>query len=241
MLKNWDERTTRDLSLRSIIQTAYRDMSKYPQAVAVPFVPPTIPGLGASGGFNFELMDLGGHTVDQLATVNNAFMAAAAKRPELTSLRSAMRATVPQIQVDLDRTKIKTLGINVSDVFKNMQAYLGGLVVNQFVLFDRVWNVMIQAEPELPRDAGQHQHDLRPQRSGRNGPALDDHPRQQRRRARPDPALQHEPRGRDHGKQRGRLQHGSGADRAAGRRQANAAGRLHVRLGGHRLSASCGR
>jgi hydrophobe/amphiphile efflux-1 (HAE1) family protein len=147
VLKNWDQRTTRELSLRSIIQTAYHDMSKYPQAVAVPFVPPTIPGLGASGGFNFELMDIGGHTVDQLAAVNNTFMAAAAKRPELTSLRSAMRATVPQVQVDLDRTKIKTLGISVSDVFKNMQAYLGGLVVNQFVLFDRVWNVMIQAEP----------------------------------------------------------------------------------------------
>ncbi len=114
----------------------------------MPFVPPTIPGLGASGGFNFEIMDLAGHTVQDLANVNTAFMAAAAKRPELTTMRSAMRANVPQVQVDLDRTKIKTLGVNVSDVFKNMQAYLGGLVVNQFVLFDRVWNVMIQAEPD---------------------------------------------------------------------------------------------
>jgi hydrophobe/amphiphile efflux-1 (HAE1) family protein len=148
VLKDWDQRKSAELSLRNIIQTAYAKMNRYPQAAAVPFVPPTIPGLGASGGFNFEIMDLAGHTVQDLANVNTAFMAAAAKRPELTTMRSAMRANVPQVQVDLDRTKIKTLGVNVSDVFKNMQAYLGGLVVNQFVLFDRVWNVMIQAEPD---------------------------------------------------------------------------------------------
>jgi hydrophobe/amphiphile efflux-1 (HAE1) family protein len=153
-LNPWDERKTKALSLRSIVTEIYKRLNKYPEANSYPFIPPTIPGLGNASGFSFELMDNGGHTVDQLAAVADKVMAAAAKRPELSGLRNTMRTTVPQIDVDIDRNKAKALGVNVSDVLHNFQAYLGGIVVNQFTLFNRTWNVMIQADPEYRATAG---------------------------------------------------------------------------------------
>jgi len=146
-LQPWDERKSKELSLRSIVTNLYAKLNKYPEAQIFPFVPPTIPGLGNSSGFNFELQDLSGHSVAELAKVADGVMLAAAKRPELAQLHSTMRPYVPQIAMDIDRNKVSALGLNVSDVFSNLQAYLGGLTVNQFTLFNRTWNVMIQAEP----------------------------------------------------------------------------------------------
>jgi multidrug efflux pump len=148
----WDERKSRELSLRSIVTNLYAKLNKYPEAQVFPFVPPTIPGLGNSSGFNFELQDLSGHSVGDLAKVADAVMLAASKRPELAQLKSTMRPYVPQIAMDIDRNKVKALGLNVSDVFQNLQAYLGGFTVNQFTLFNRTWNVMIQAEPNYRVD-----------------------------------------------------------------------------------------
>jgi hydrophobe/amphiphile efflux-1 (HAE1) family protein len=152
-LEPWDERTTKELGLRSIITEVYKRLNKYPEAVSYPFIPPTIPGLGNASGFSFELMDNSGHTVEQLQTVADKIVAAASKRPELTGMRNTTREGVPQINVDVDRVKAKALGVNVSDVLENFQAYLGGLVVNQFTLFNRTWNTMVQAEPDFRSDA----------------------------------------------------------------------------------------
>jgi hydrophobe/amphiphile efflux-1 (HAE1) family protein len=151
-LDPWDDRKTKELGLRSIITEVYRRLNKYPEAVSYPFIPPTIPGLGNASGFSFELMDNSGHTVQQLQTVADKIVEASAKRPELTGMRNTAREGVPEIDVDVDRNKAKALGVNVSDVLENFQAYLGGLVVNQFTLFNRTWNVMVQAEPEFRAD-----------------------------------------------------------------------------------------
>ena len=149
----WDKRKSKELSLRTIALTIYQHLNKYPQVFAFPFVPPTIQGLGVASGFQFELEDLSGHSIADLSAVAAKVMAAAEKRPELTGLRTTERASVPQIQLELDRNKTKQLGVNPSDVFENLQAYLGGLVVNQFTLFDRTWQVMIQAEPDFRADS----------------------------------------------------------------------------------------
>ena len=153
-LKPWEERTSNALSLRSIVLAIYARVNRYPEAVSYPFIPPTIPGLGNASGFSFELTDTSGHSIQELAAVADKVTAAAGKRPELASLRNTMRVTVPQIQVDLDRDKAKALGLTVSDVLHNFQALLGGIVVNQFTLFNRTWNVMVQAEPDFRADAG---------------------------------------------------------------------------------------
>ena len=146
-LEPWDERTSKEKSLKSILLAAYAKVSAYPQAVAFPFIPPTIPGMGNASGFNFELEDRGGHSIAQLAEVTAKIAQAASERPELTRVNNGMRSNVPQLQLDINRDKAKSLGVNVSDIFLNLQAYLGGAIVNDFTLFDRSWKVMIQAEP----------------------------------------------------------------------------------------------
>jgi HAE1 family hydrophobic/amphiphilic exporter-1/multidrug efflux pump len=146
-LEPWDERRSKETGLRSILLAAYAKLNTYPQALAFPFIPPTIPGMGNASGFNFELEDRSGHSIDELAKVSAKVAAAAAERPELTRVNNGLRSNVPQLSLDVDRDKAKSLGVNVSDIFQNLQAYLGGLIVNDFTLYDRTWKVMIQAEP----------------------------------------------------------------------------------------------
>jgi multidrug efflux pump subunit AcrB len=130
-----------------------RKMNAYPEAAAFSFTPPTIPGLGNASGFAFELQDKGNHSVNELAAVADKVVAEARKRPEITAVNNTMRTSIPQLQLDVDRDKSKSLGVDVSDAYKQIQAMLGGLVVNQFTLFARTWDVMIQAEPEYRADA----------------------------------------------------------------------------------------
>jgi multidrug efflux pump len=143
----WGERKSPELSLRTILRRSYAEMSQYPQAVAFPFLPPPVPGLGNAGGFAFELIDQSGHSIDDLARVTGTFAAAAAKRPELTQLNNGLRSSVPQLELDVDRDKVKSLGLDLGTVYANVNAYLGGIVVNDFTLFNQTWKTMVQGEP----------------------------------------------------------------------------------------------
>jgi hydrophobe/amphiphile efflux-1 (HAE1) family protein len=153
VLKPWDERTKEHLTLHGIIADINAKMNAYPEAYSFPFVPPTIPGLGNASGFAFELEDRSAHTIDELAAVADKVVAEARKRPELTSINNTMRTSIPQLQLEVNRENAATRGVAVSDVFKQLQAMLGGLVVDEFTLFNRTWDVMIQAEPEFRANA----------------------------------------------------------------------------------------
>jgi hydrophobe/amphiphile efflux-1 (HAE1) family protein len=149
ILKPWGERGSKETSLNAIMTRSRQEFNSYPEALAIVFLPPPIPGLGSAGGFQFELQDRGGRTPAELDQTTRTFMNAAAKRPELISLFTGFRATVPQIELDLDRDKAKTLGIPINEIFESLQIYLGGLQVNDFNLFGRTYKVMVQAEPEF--------------------------------------------------------------------------------------------
>ncbi len=151
-LKPWDERKSKELSLRSIVGNIYKKLQSYPEAVAFPFIPPTIPGLGQSSGFNFELQDLTGHSVQDLANVAEKVTEAASKRKEIGSFNNTMRVYTPQIHLDVDRDKAKSLGVDASTIFSNLSALLGSTVVNQFTLFNRTWDVMLQADQDYRVD-----------------------------------------------------------------------------------------
>jgi multidrug efflux pump len=154
VLKPWDERVKEHLTLRGIVKDIDDKMNAYPQAASFPFVPPTIPGLGNASGFSFELQDTGGHTIPELAAVADKVVAEARKRPEITAINNTMRTSIPLLQLDVDRDRAAQRGVAVSDVFKQLQAFLGGLVVDEFTFFNRTWDVMIQAEPEFRANAG---------------------------------------------------------------------------------------
>jgi HAE1 family hydrophobic/amphiphilic exporter-1/multidrug efflux pump len=148
-LKPWEERRTPDTQLAAILDRARREFSTYPDTLALIFTPPPIPGLGSAGGLQFEVQDRAGRGTRELDHTAREFLAAASERPELAGLFTAFRTTVPQVKVELDREKVKTLGIPVNTVFDSLQTYLGGLLVNDFNRFGRTWKVKVQAEPEF--------------------------------------------------------------------------------------------
>jgi HAE1 family hydrophobic/amphiphilic exporter-1 len=122
--------------------------SQVPEAIAFAFMPPSIPGLGNSGGFSLWLQDRSGATVEFLEENLQKFLAACRQRPELAGVSSQFSASVPQIYADVDRDKVLKQGVAVSDVYQTLQAYLGGLYLNQFNRFGRQWRVFLQAEGE---------------------------------------------------------------------------------------------
>jgi hydrophobe/amphiphile efflux-1 (HAE1) family protein len=148
LFEPWADRKASEEKVQGILAKLKSEFAPYPEAVAIPFVPPSIPGLGSAGGFQFELQDRAGRSATELAQTTRDFLDSAGKKPEVTSLFTGFRTTVPQLQVDVDREKARTLGVPVNDVFQSMQIFLGGLQVNDFNLFGRVWKVLVQAEAD---------------------------------------------------------------------------------------------
>lgn len=158
-LKSWEERTTPETRLRGLVMGLRQRLGAIPEAVAFPFVPPSLPGFGAAGGFDVLLQDRSGNlSVDELNEQVKAFLAAAQKRPELTGLFTSFDPTVPQVSLDVDREKARTLGVQLADVFSTLQASLGGAYVNDFNRFGRLYRVYVQADSDFrrkPEDIGQ--------------------------------------------------------------------------------------
>jgi hydrophobe/amphiphile efflux-1 (HAE1) family protein len=134
-----------------------RKFAAIPGARVFAFGPPPLPGYGSVSGFTMQLQDRSGGNAEQLTGYVRQLMAEAAKRPEIGRVSTTFQPTTPQVKVELDREKARTLGVPVDSVFQTLQAYLSGLYVNDFVRFGRVYKVFLQAEPEFtnqPDDIG---------------------------------------------------------------------------------------
>jgi HAE1 family hydrophobic/amphiphilic exporter-1 len=146
-LKPWEERKGPALHVKGIMAVLYRQFSAIPEAVIFPFNIPTLAGFGAASGFNFLLQDRSGSmTVEQLGEQTRKFLAAGRQRPELGNLFTSFDPNFPQVGVELDREKARTLGVPVNDVFQAMSAALGGAYVNDFNRFGRLYRVYVQAD-----------------------------------------------------------------------------------------------
>jgi HAE1 family hydrophobic/amphiphilic exporter-1 len=146
-LKPWAERTKPELQVQGIVATLNKQMAaEVPEANCIALMPPAIPGLGNAGGFSMYIQDRSGGTVDFLDQNLQKFLDAARKRPELTGVSSQFNSSVPQIYADVDRDKVLKQGVAISDVYQTLQAYLGGLYLNQFNRFGRQWRVFLQGE-----------------------------------------------------------------------------------------------
>ena len=157
-LKPWNERRAAGLSSAEIQASINRALRvRVPEAIAFAFAPPAIPGIGSTGGFSFWLQDRSGGSVELLSDSLQKFLEAARKRPELAGVNSTFRAGVPQVYADVDRDKVLKQGVSVADVYLTLQAFLGGIYVNQFNRFGRQWRVFMQSEAEdrlVPEDIG---------------------------------------------------------------------------------------
>lgn len=158
MLKPWDQRTTPQLSIQSIIGRVQAQFDEIPQAQIMSFNPPPIPGLGRTGGFDFELEDRGNFSVKDLATTADKLIGATRHVPSIAYAFTTFHADVPQLQMRVNRAKAKTLGVPINDVFNTLQTYLGGYYVNEFNLFGRTYQVLLQAEPQFRANASDISH-----------------------------------------------------------------------------------
>jgi HAE1 family hydrophobic/amphiphilic exporter-1 len=144
--KPWDDRTTRAEQFQTLKATLNHRFSKIPEAVVFGFSPPAIPGVGTSGGFTFLLEDRSGSDVQFLAKNVNTFLEAARKRPEIGTISTTFVPSVPQKFIDVDRDKVLKQGVNLSDVYHTIQAFMGGVFINYFNRFGRQWQVYVEAE-----------------------------------------------------------------------------------------------
>ena len=146
-LTPWDDRKDPQMEAGAILRRLNtRFAREIPEANVFGFLPSAIPGLGVSNGFSLWLQDRSGGDPEYLDRNLKAFLSAARKRPELAGVTSLFNTGTPQILAEVDRDKALKQGVAVGDVYQTLQAYLGGLYLNQFNRFGRQWRVYLQAE-----------------------------------------------------------------------------------------------
>ncbi|PYJ59062.1 MAG: hydrophobe/amphiphile efflux-1 family RND transporter [Verrucomicrobia bacterium] len=148
-LKDWSERRKPGEQFDAIKTHINRELSQLPQAMAFAFSPPAIQGVGAAGGFTFILEDRAGKDIEFLNGNLNKFLEAARKRPELAGLSTTFLPVVPQVFVNVDRDKALKQGVDLGEVYKTLQTFMGGAFINYFNRFGRQWQVYVQAEGEF--------------------------------------------------------------------------------------------
>ena len=157
-MKNWGDRKTRAEQFQEIKARLNAAFAKEPDSIAFGFSPPAIPGVGTSGGFTFILEDRSGANAQFLSGNVSKFMAAARKRPEIGNVSTTYLPSVPQQFVTVDRDKVIKQGVAINDVYRTIQAFMGGLFINYFNRFGRQWQVYVEAEGEYrtkPENVGQ--------------------------------------------------------------------------------------
>ncbi|MCH2173546.1 efflux RND transporter permease subunit [Myxococcota bacterium] len=151
-LEPWGERDPDGLTADVIRKQLNAKLAGFPGAMAFSFPPPPIPGVGNAGGITFMLEDLLSRDVEFLAQQTKDFMKAAESRPEIARALTTAQFDVPQIFADVNREMALMQGVTLSNVYQTLQAYMGGLFINYFNRFGRVWQVYIQAEGEYRND-----------------------------------------------------------------------------------------
>ena len=144
----WDQR---DYDLGDYLREMTPQFDQIQEGIVFGFPPPTISGLGAAGGFQMELQDRGGVGLMGMGDIALDLVTAGQQSPLLTRMNQNFEANVPQIFVDVDREKVKTLDIPLQSVFNTLSANLGSAYVNDFNLFGRTWRVMAQADNQYRR------------------------------------------------------------------------------------------
>jgi len=146
ILENWDERKSRALSIRGVIGSLMGQMMTIQEAQAFAFAPPPIMGLGAAGGFEYELQDRGANGLEALQDTSDRLIFAAMEDPGVTRMFTGFRARVPQLFVDIDHVKAQRIQVTPTVYNDTLQSNLGGTYVNDFNIFNRVFRVFVQAD-----------------------------------------------------------------------------------------------
>ena len=150
-LKDFAERQDPSMKLESLFAFLQPRLAALTEGVAIPINPPSIPGLGTQGGFEFWIQNRGQGGATRLSEVTKDVIAKANERDEVTRLNTTLNASSRQLRVEVDRAKAETLGVAVPDIYASLQTLFGSLYVSQYNKYGRVWQVILQAEPEFRR------------------------------------------------------------------------------------------
>jgi HAE1 family hydrophobic/amphiphilic exporter-1 len=148
-LDPWEERTDPSLKQEAILANLQGHFSRIQDSIIYGFFPPSIPGLGVAGGFQMQIEDRGGVGLQELDVMVREIIQDGNAQTQLAGLNTTFRVDVPQLFAKVDRTKAKTLGIPLTEVFNTLQTYLGSAYVNDFNKFGRTWQVKVQADHQF--------------------------------------------------------------------------------------------
>jgi HAE1 family hydrophobic/amphiphilic exporter-1 len=152
-LKPWDERKDKSEQIFALISQLQAKFAVIKEANIIVIAPPAIPGLGATGGFTFELQQRESNDDIKAFERNvNIFMAAANKRPEIARAITFFNARTPNYQLTVDRDKCKKMGVNLAEVFNTIQTFLGSTYINDFTIYNRNFHVIAQADTLFRND-----------------------------------------------------------------------------------------
>ncbi len=148
VLKDWEDRPNPDQTQQAVMARAQAKLFGIKEASVFAFASPAIPGLGATGGFEFVVQDSLARSPQELAQVTRGLQVAAMQDPAIAFTNTMFRADVPQLEVDVDREKAKSLGLPLTELYSTLAINLGGSYVNDFNLYGKAYQVKVQAEQE---------------------------------------------------------------------------------------------
>lgn len=154
VLTDWDRRTSADESVNAMIGATFGFGAKgVPEANVVALNPPSIPGLGNTGGFSMYIINKVGDSPQVMAERANDFIAEARKSPAIQSIYTTFDTTTPSLQFDIDREKAARDGVALSDIFTTLQGFYGSIQVNDYTAYGKNYKVVVQAEDNFRRNA----------------------------------------------------------------------------------------
>ncbi|HJS00012.1 MAG TPA: efflux RND transporter permease subunit [Flavobacterium sp.] len=151
-LKPWAERKDAKNEITAVVQELFKRAANVKDAKILFFARPTLSGFGYSNGFEMQLQDQKGGTIQELSTVNNDFLAALNSRPEIKYAATSFSPNYPQYRMDLNVAAIKKSGLTVTDILGTMQGYYGGVYASNFNKFGKQFRVVYQSEPQFRND-----------------------------------------------------------------------------------------
>lgn len=148
-MKPWDERTGPGQSVNEVVGRLMGDFSQITSGSVIAFPPPPVNGLGSVGGFQYQLQDLGGGTIESLDAAAQQLSGAANQDPSLMGVYTGFRSNSPQILVEVDREQAKSLNVDLSEIFGTLSINFGSAYVNNFEMFNRNYRVYVQADEQF--------------------------------------------------------------------------------------------
>jgi len=157
-LKPYEQRNGDQHAAEAIVNRIRGSLFGISGALVLPFLPPAVQGLGQFGGFQYELQDQGGHSLEELANAAQTLVRQSSARKDLTGLYSSFTANDPQFLVTIDREKAKSLHVPLGQVTDTLGVYMGSAYVNDFNFNNRSYRVYVQADQQFraqAKDIGQ--------------------------------------------------------------------------------------